>query len=193
MSKTVSLALSACVVVLAGCSTATPNVPKLESVAAAATPPVAPPHVAERPHIPATAVFEPAMQGATRNNGKGVPNGRSDAPQPFSTLTGVSSDASYGFSPGNPIRVGDGNMRNGPRNERLYLNALRSYDGHAIDFERRGSCCGFATPNGTMGGGLLDVYVITTPDSPAPVLLYLNMYDSGELIAPQGFTVRPPP
>ena len=84
-------------------------------------------------------------------------------------------------------------MRNGPRNERLYLNALRSYDGHAIDFERRGSCCGFATPNGTMGGGLLDVYVITTPDSPAPVLLYLNMYDSGELIAPQGFTVRPPP
>ena len=188
MSKTLSLALSVCVVVLAGCSTPTPSAPKLENAAAAATPPVAPPHVVERPRIPPTAVSEPAIQGATRNNGKGVPNGRSDAPQPFSTLTGVSSDASYGFSPANPIRVGDGNMRNGPRNERLYLNALRSYDGQAIDFERR-----FATPNGTMGGGLLDVYVITTPDSPAPVLPYLNMYDSGELIAPQGFTVRPPP
>ena len=149
--------------------------------------------------IPPQAQTPPQILSLTKVDGKGVPNGRSDSATAFTTLSGVSSDPSYGYTEANPVLVGNGQPMGGPpgegpRNEYMYLNALRAADGQPIIYERLGSCCRFATPLGAPGaGGLLDVFTITTPDSAQPVLLYLNMYDAGEKLAPLGFTPRRQP
>ena len=134
----------------------------------------------------------PEILGKTSYKGKGVPNGRSDSKAQFAALKGVSSDPSYGYTKANPINVGVGNPTKGPASERYYLNALRSSKGLPIAYERLGSCCVFKTPNGIEGAGLLDVFAITTPDSPKPRILYVNFYDPVKqpALAPLGFTTR---
>ncbi|GAO43565.1 hypothetical protein [Flavihumibacter petaseus] len=108
----------------------------------------------------------------------------------------LSTDTTYGYSKENPIKVGSKTSGEGPSNERRYLNALLGPHGEQISYERRGSCCHFKSKYGmklgneTVGTGLLDIYVITWAGQDQPVILYLNMYDPGELLVPVGFTVR---
>jgi len=103
-------------------------------------------------------------------------------------ITELSTDKTYGTEK-NPIKVG-GDENSGPSNERRFLNALAGPNGEKISYTRKGSCCHFETPNGFMGGGLLDMYEITWPGQKKPVMLYINMYDPGELKCPVGFTLR---
>lgn len=103
---------------------------------------------------------------------------------PTIAITGISSDETYGYSEGNPIKVGGLS----PARERAYLDLLRGPNGEAIRYERRGSCCGFETPNGLLGGGMLDIYSVWIGDDPKPVALYINMYDYEQPKAPKGFT-----
>jgi hypothetical protein len=134
----------------------------------------------------------PEILGRSTANGKGIPNGRSDSDEDYAPLKGVSDDDSYGYTKENPIRVGVGDMRMGSASEKYFLNALLSAGGKPIEYERAGSCCTFSTPNGFQGAGLLDVFIIKSPDSPEPITLYINMYDPVVAIAPKGFTIRPP-
>ena len=97
-------------------------------------------------------------------------------------------DSTYGYTQDNPIKVGGGNA--GPLREREYLNNLKGPNGESINYTRKGSCCPFKTKNGFMGGGMLDIYIITWEKQKAPVTLYLNMYDKAKLKAPVGFTTR---
>lgn len=142
-----------------------------------------------------TASTPPAMSSneiAARTTvaGKGVPNGRSDSDDPYASIEGPSTDPTFGRSPQNPIKVGTGNLRDGPSAERMYLNALRGPSGQPVEYERSGSCCQFETPNGLMGGGMLDVFEIRVDGTAESVKLYINMYDPGVLVAPMGFTPR---
>ncbi len=97
--------------------------------------------------------------------------------------------AEYGYSPANPIKVGDSSLINGVQNQRIYLSSLRGVAGESVNYKRLGSCCAFETPNGYNGGGLLDRYEVFHEGLAKPVVLYLNMYDPGELIAPKGFVI----
>ena len=65
--------------------------------------------------------------------------------------SGISKDPTCGFTQENPIRVGRRN--GGPRDERIYLAALRGPRGQAVTYVREGSCCIFETPNGEGGKG----------------------------------------
>ncbi len=100
----------------------------------------------------------------------------------------ISTDSTYGYTQGNPIKVGGGDA--GPLREREYLNNLKGPNGESINYTRKGSCCPFKTKNGFMGGGMLDIYIITWEKQKAPVTLYINMYDKDKLKAPVGFTTR---
>jgi len=104
------------------------------------------------------------------------------------TLTVFSTDSTYGYSAANPIKVGG--TEKGPANERKFLNALAGPNGETIRYERLGSCCPFDSPNGFMGGGLLDKYEIKWSGQAKPVILYINMYDYDALKVPVGFTVK---
>jgi hypothetical protein len=120
--------------------------------------------------------------------GHRVPYGRSDTAEPFTSLVKNTKDATYGYSKDNPIKVGG--RTEGPQHEKRYLNGLRGPAGEVIEYERIGSCCPFNTPNGFMGGGMLDAFQITYPGQPGPITLYLNLYDNGDLSIPVGFTAR---
>ena len=105
-------------------------------------------------------------------------------------ITEVSEDKSYGYTKRNPIKVGGVENSEGPLNERRYLNALAGPDGEPITYRRQGSCCQFKTENSPFGGGMLDIYEVTWEGRKSPVILYINMYDYGELKAPVGFTIK---
>ena len=104
----------------------------------------------------------------------------------------ASTDGTYGYTEGNPIKVGGASHERGPSNERAYLAALRGPSGEVVSFERRGSCCMFKTKNGIMGeGGLLDIYDVTYDGQDKPATLYLDMYDYEAPQVPLGFTRAP--
>lgn len=126
--------------------------------------------------------------GVTKANGIGAPYGKTNAIDESSNSLKQSTDESYGYTKENPIKVGG--IINGPRNERNYLSSLTGPKGETIYFERLGSCCPFETPNGIMGGGLLDVFKITYKGMAIPIKLYINIYDEGELLVPVGLTER---
>ena len=109
------------------------------------------------------------------------------ASSPPVTIDGVSDDETYGYHESNPIKCGGG-----PSGEREYLSLLRGPNDEPVRFSRDGSCCGFETPNGILGGGMLDIYSVWIGDQPEPVKLYLNMYDYEQPKAPKGFTYTTP-
>lgn len=105
-------------------------------------------------------------------------------------ITEISTDDSYGYSQKNAVNVGGKDMMAGPANERKYLNALLGPNGESIMYERRGSCCEIKSDNGLMGYAILDIYEVKYNDTMKPIVIYINMYDPGELKAPKGFTFR---
>jgi hypothetical protein len=106
-------------------------------------------------------------------------------------LISVSDDATYGYSDKNAIGVGasDG-YKNGPLNERRFLNALRGPNGEKITYHRKSSCCSIPSKNGMMGYARLDIYVIEYEGLSQPIELYINMYDPGVPVAPKGFAFK---
>ena len=100
----------------------------------------------------------------------------------------TSTDASYGFTADNPVRVGGGKEA-GARNQERYLNALLGPRGETLEYERQGSCCAFKIPDANVDNeGQLDVYSVTWKGRKEPLTLYLNMYEEGPLEAPRGLT-----
>lgn len=108
-------------------------------------------------------------------------------------LTTVSKKRSYGYTEKNPIQVGGVDKKEGPLNERRYLNALAGPEGEKVFYKRVGSCCPIKSKNDPLGFGMvmLDVYKVTWQGSFDTVQLYINMYDYGPLQAPLGFTIKP--
>jgi hypothetical protein len=91
--------------------------------------------------------------------------------------TSAQKPTGYGYTPEDPIKVGDGT-----RGEREYLKRLRGPKGQELRYERRGSCSG-PPPDGLM----LDMYEVTYDGLKKPVTLYLNMYRREDPRAPDGF------
>lgn len=105
-------------------------------------------------------------------------------------LTDITTDSSYGYDKLNPIKVGGASEMSGPLNERRFLNGLAGPDGEAIQYYRTGSCCAFRTPNGFENIGLLDRYKVYWEGCKDTAILFINMYDKGDLAVPIGFTSR---
>jgi hypothetical protein len=111
-------------------------------------------------------------------------------------LTKVSRDADYGYTAEKPVMLGMVDIHEGAANRQKFLNALRGPAGEAVTYKRTQPCCPFETPNyGHISGkkfGLLETYEVSYEGLEEPVLLYLNLYDSGEILAPKGFTFYKP-
>ncbi|RZK13034.1 MAG: 2-dehydro-3-deoxyphosphooctonate aldolase [Flavobacterium sp.] len=97
------------------------------------------------------------------------------------------NDGKYGYSESNAIKVGG--VNDGPKNERKFLNSLTGPNGEKVTFQRKGSCCPFETKNSSYGG-MLDQYLVSYEGKKDTVTLYLNMYDSEKLEAPEGFVLK---
>ncbi|MDH5589253.1 MAG: hypothetical protein OEZ65_12130 [Gemmatimonadota bacterium] len=113
-----------------------------------------------------------------------------DAPEQDTLFVNLpaATDSTYGHSPDNPIRVGMAKGAPMGRHQYRFMDHLRGPNGEAVEWERRGSCCGYDTPNGIMGRGLLDVYEVTYRGLDEPIVLYLTFYDYEDPRIPAGFT-----
>lgn len=98
------------------------------------------------------------------------------------------SDATYGYTEKNSIKVGGD--QSGPANQRQYLNSLTGPNGEAVSYVRAGSCCHFASRKSAMGFGMLDKYLVTYEGKKDTVTLYLNMYEKAPLKTPLGFKMK---
>lgn len=105
-------------------------------------------------------------------------------------LEEYATDKSYGYEEGNPVKVGGADESSGPMNERRFLNGLTGPNGERIEYFREGSCCPFSSPNGFMGGGMLDKYRVFYRGSKDTVTIFINMYDKGDLFVPVGFKAK---
>ncbi|MDC9723630.1 MAG: 2-dehydro-3-deoxyphosphooctonate aldolase [Urechidicola sp.] len=104
-------------------------------------------------------------------------------------ITEISSDPTYGLTPKNPVEVGS--EESGPKNERRFLNALSGPNGEAISYYRSGSCCPIKSDKAVFGDKvMLDNYRVTWKGSKDTISIYINMYDSGKLMAPKGFGIK---
>jgi hypothetical protein len=93
----------------------------------------------------------------------------------------VSSDATYGYTKENAIKVGGGDF-GGPPRERGYLDALSGPHGEPLSYNRTGSL--------DFGSTILDSFVILGLDN--PVVLYIDEYGVTTRKAPVGFTCNTP-
>ncbi|NJM78646.1 MAG: 2-dehydro-3-deoxyphosphooctonate aldolase [Flavobacterium sp.] len=107
-------------------------------------------------------------------------------------ITEIATDETYGLTPKNPVEVGGVKESEGPKNERRFLNALLGPNGEQISYFRAGSCCAIKSDNDPFGFGsvMLDKYKVTWENAKDTVSIYINMYDSGKLKAPVGFTLK---
>jgi hypothetical protein len=103
---------------------------------------------------------------------------------PTASQCGISSDATYGVTPANPIKVGGGPLYLASR-EVKYLSALRGPAGQGTHFSRGGSLP-FPAPAGP-DSVILDVYTIEYDGLDHPTRLYLDGYHWAQPVAPSGW------
>lgn len=104
----------------------------------------------------------------------------------FFIMLDTTDNKKYGYSPEAPINVGVG-----PSEQHKYLNSLAGPNGESIRYTRLGSCCPFADPKLSYGGGLLDIYQVFYDGQKQPIKLYLNMYYKDQkLFIPTGLSYR---
>ncbi len=93
----------------------------------------------------------------------------------------VANDATYGFSPENPIRTGNTNLYDGRTRQEIYLLTLRGPNNEEVIFTR-------LSPEFNDLGVIVDPYRVEYAQIPEPVTLYFDMNTFESLLAPQGFT-----
>lgn len=93
----------------------------------------------------------------------------------------ISQDASYGFTPGNPIRTGNTNLYDGRTRQEAYLLTLRGPNNEEVFFTRQ-------APEFNEQGVIVDPYRIEYAQIPEALTLYFDMNNYESLFAPQGFT-----
>jgi len=122
-------------------------------------------------------------------NGKGFPHNISGHGQTM-IIKDISKDPTYGYTKENPIKLGGFKDDNGSILQQVYLNSIYGPNGENIEYERRGSCCPYYTPNGIDGFGLLDVYELKFNGMKEPIILYITMYEEGDILVPKDLTTH---
>ncbi|MGL4385371.1 MAG: 2-dehydro-3-deoxyphosphooctonate aldolase [Flavobacterium sp.] len=105
-------------------------------------------------------------------------------------ITAFSKDKKYGYDKDYPINIFYRGTKDDVINQQRFLNALAGPNGEAITFSKLESCCPFPSKNTEMGAGFLDVYEIKWEGLKKPILLYLNIYERGQLMVPVGFSLK---
>jgi hypothetical protein len=105
-------------------------------------------------------------------------------------ITAYSKDKKYGYHKDYPINILYRGTKNDTINQKYFLNALAGPKGEKITFTKLENCCPFPTKNSDMGAGFLDVYELKWEGLKTPIILYLNIYERGQLMVPLGLTLK---
>jgi hypothetical protein len=105
-------------------------------------------------------------------------------------ITEYSKDKKYGYDKDYPINIFFRSTKNDTINQKYYLNALAGPKGEKISYTKLENCCPFPTKSTDMGAGFLEVYELKWEGLKTPILLYLNIYERGQLMVPFGLTAK---
>ncbi|PZR11274.1 MAG: 2-dehydro-3-deoxyphosphooctonate aldolase [Flavobacterium psychrophilum] len=105
-------------------------------------------------------------------------------------LSEISKDKKYGYDQDYPVNLGFLPLTTGEVSVQRYFGALAGPKGEKISYTKIESCCPFPTKKFDAGAGLLDVYEVSWEGLNEPKRIYINLYEKGKVIAPQGFSIR---
>lgn len=131
--------------------------------------------------------------GAHKSSIKNVDN---NAPSPVLNgknafiITQFSKDKKYGYDKDYPINIFYRGTQNDSINQKYFLNALAGPKGEKLSYTKLEDCCPFPTKNSEMGAGFLNVYQLHWEGQKKPVILYLNIYERGQLMVPMGLGLK---
>lgn len=103
----------------------------------------------------------------------------------------VSPDKNYGYDPDYPINLFYFSATNDTLNVFRFFNSITGPKGETLQYRRVSTCCPFPTQRHPMGAGLIDLYEVKYEGLKQPITLYLNIYETSTLFAPQGFLPKP--
>lgn len=139
-----------------------------------------------------TIVLLTASCGSIKSSLKNVDN---NAPVPVVknnafVISAYSKDKKYGYNKDYPINIFYKGTKNDTINQQYFLNALAGPKGEKITFTKLENCCPFPTKTSEMGAGFLDVYELKWAGLKTPIILYLNIYERGQLMVPVGLSLK---
>lgn len=134
-----------------------------------------------------------ASCGSIKSSIKNVDN---NAPEPVLgknnafIITQYSKDKKYGYDKDYPVNIFFRGTRNDTINQKYFINALAGPKGEKITYKKLENCCPFPTKNSDMGAGFLDVYELNWEGLKKPIILYINIYERGQLMVPMGLSLK---
>ncbi|KOS05984.1 2-dehydro-3-deoxyphosphooctonate aldolase [Flavobacterium akiainvivens] len=105
-------------------------------------------------------------------------------------ITEVSKDEKYGYDADYPVNLGFMKFETAEINVKRYFGAITGPNGEQVSYNKVDVCCPFPTEKYNMGAGMLDIYEVTWQGLAAPKRIYINLYEKGQILAPQGFAVK---
>lgn len=105
-------------------------------------------------------------------------------------ITEVSKDKQYAYNEDYPVNLGFLPPTAVEINIQRFFGALSGPEGQKITYKKVDSCCPFPTKKYDMGAGILDIYEVAWDGLSAPKRIYINLFEKGKVVAPNGFTIR---
>lgn len=97
-------------------------------------------------------------------------------------IQGISTDPEYGYDSKKPVHAGSA------ARQRAYLDVLRGPNGEKVTYTRTGGCAAYKDLSQPFGQAIIDCYQVSWEGLATPKVLFINLYKSESLWAPQGFT-----
>lgn len=105
-------------------------------------------------------------------------------------ITEYSADKKYGYNQDYPINLGFYGAKTAEINVKRFFDALEAPNGEKIIYKKLDSCCPFPSKRDEMGAGILDIYEVKWQGQKSSLLLYINLYERGKIMAPVGFAIK---
>lgn len=105
-------------------------------------------------------------------------------------ITEISDNKKFGYDQDYPINLGFLPFASAEINVKRYFGGITGPNGEKVTYTKTDACCPFPTKKFDMGAGLLDVYQVSWEGLKEPVTLYINLYEKGKVMAPQGFGLK---
>ena len=106
-------------------------------------------------------------------------------------ITEYAKDSKYGFHPDYPVNIGLILEKQENQHVGYYFNGLTGPNGEKISFKKIDTCCPYPTKNNTMGAGTINLYEVTYEGSSKKNLIYINIFEKGKIVCPNGFLIKP--
>lgn len=105
-------------------------------------------------------------------------------------ITEYANDAKYGYDKDYPINLGFASLNSENYFVKLFFNGITDESGNPITYEKVETCCPFPSKHSSMGAGLLHKYKVTLKNGTTKDL-YINIYEKGLILCPNGFKIAP--